>query len=121
CYKVEKGLLRFSTLFDFHPMDCWALTKDGKYKGVSVHGQGPSGYHARGAVRLWGPQRWPAKGLWLWHKRRLSRWYGLSQLYGAWLPWRRLAAKDGAEEVQDGAFYRLGYQGPLVRFNPNDF
>jgi hypothetical protein len=62
----------------------------------------------------------PAKGVWYAHCPRYHRWYGQSQLLGAWRPWRRLAWKDGAETVTDGGIYRFAYAGPVVGYPEED-
>jgi hypothetical protein len=62
----------------------------------------------------------PAKGFWFAHRRRYNQWYGHSQLYGAWRPWKRLATQDGAEQVVDGGIYRFAYRGPTVRYPAKD-
>lgn len=120
----DDGLLRFAGLSDLHPLDCWALTRRGHYVGVRLRA-GSGGFASdvtmSGATDLWGAGRWPAKGLWLTHNRRWDRFYGRSQLYGAWRPWRRLAGRDGAEEVIDGGVYRFAYQGPEIRYPAEDF
>src|ERR1700676_3114202 len=102
---------------DFLPLDTTALTHKNRFVGVEVSGV-PD---ARGNVQLWGPARWPAKGFWLTHKRRFNRWYGTSHLAGCWAAWRRLATRDGALEVLDGAMYRLGYRGPTMYYPPEQF
>jgi hypothetical protein len=116
CYQNEKGYLTYKGLQDFHAFDTWALTNKHRYVGVVVQS-----IEGAGKVRLWGPRRWPAKGFWFAHKRRYNRWYGRSQLIGAWRPYRRLATRDGAEEVVDGGFYRFAYRGPIVRFPKEAF
>ena len=77
-------------------MDCWALTQKGEYCGLTV--QGSIGAYSGGSLEkfgpggklyLWGPNRWPAKGLWLHHNLRYNRFYGETQYFGAWKPWRR--------------------------------
>jgi hypothetical protein len=138
-YRWKGGKLNFDTLYPFHPLDSYAVTVRGQYVGCSVHGMGlaPVGVSlplgkvndsveqgaglGSGNFKLWGPGRWPAKGLWLTHNWRWHRWYGRTQLYSAWRPWKRLAGRDCAEEVTDGAFYRCAYRGPEVRYPPEDF
>jgi hypothetical protein len=122
CYKQRRGYMYFDSLIDIHPLDTWAMTAQGRYVGMRVAGvSNLSGDSTGGMYDLWGPGKWPAKGLWLSHRRRWDRYYGRTQLSGAWRPYRRLATPDGAEEVIDGAVYRCGYQGPLVRFPREEF
>lgn len=115
CYGLEKGYLTYSHIYEFSPFDCWALTKNNHYVGVKVQNVMDAAAGG-GSLSLWGPHRWPAKALWLTHNRRFNRWYGRSAVIRAHRPWRRLAIKDAAEEVVDGAFYRFGYRGPVIRY-----
>jgi len=111
-YCDEQGLLQYDSLIDFFPLDVWVRTEKQQYRGISV--QNVEG--AQGKVHLWGPGRWPSKAFWFAHNRRFHRWYGRTQLLGAWRPWRRLAYPDGGEEVIDGGFYRFAYRGPTMRY-----
>lgn len=117
-YTNEDGSLRLDRLQAFHPLDCRVLTTENKYAGIRVVGA------AGRAQELWGPSWLPAKGFWMAHNLRYSRWYGFPQTYPAWRPWRRLAGRDGAEEITDGAVYKYGIQPPVGRYpqeesNPN--
>lgn len=116
-YEYQKGLLGLYNLETFHPLDCWALTVEDNYVGVSVQNIVGSG----GKQSLWGPGEYPAKGFWFAHNRRWDRYYGRSQLYGAWRPWRRLGYRDGAEEVIDGGVYRFAYRGPIMYYPARAF
>lgn len=111
-YKYEKGKLGLHTLDTFHPLDSWALTRDHDYVGVSVINVPDR----KERVTLWAAEDYPAKAFWFSHNRRWDRYYGRSQLYGAWRPWRRLAHRDGAEEVIDAGVYRFAYRGPIMRY-----
>lgn len=115
CYRLENGRLGFDQLIPFGPRDAKPLTRDHMLVGVRVQRVEDNDL---GTVDLWGPGYYPAKGLWFAHKPHYNRWYGRSQLYGAWRPWRRLATRDGGEEIIDGGVYRFAYQGPVVRFPP---
>lgn len=123
----DKGRLDLQQIIDLHPLDCWAVTRKGRYRGLRLKPSGlssmPSGgiLRLQGATDLWGPGKWPARCLWLTHGRRFDRFYGQTQLLGAWRPWMRLAGRDGAEDVLDGGLYRFAYQGPEVRYPPEDF
>ena len=115
-YSDEDGVLKWDILHTFAPMDTYLLTEDFEPVGVrikSVRGK-------PGPVDLWmAGYDTPAKGMWYVHNPRYHPYYGESQLIGAWRPWRRLAYKDGAETTLDGAMYRYGYQGVLMRY-PNE-
>ena len=127
CYREENALLCYESLFDFYPLDVYALTHKNRYCGAAIHniqgGAGTGLYDggAQGVLRLWGPYKYPAKVFWYAHNKRYQRFYGQSQLYAAWRPWRRLAFRDGAEESLDGGFYRYLYAGWEVWFPPEDF
>lgn len=112
----DDGILKWNTLYTFSPLDTYLLTRDHIPVGIrikNVKGQPrPVDLHVAS-------NDCPAKGMWYAHQPRYNSFYGQSQLYAAWRPWRRLASKDGLEMVIDGAIYRLGYQGPLVRY-PNE-
>lgn len=115
-YADEDGLLRLERVEAFLPLDARVLTtRRGDYLGVRVFG-------VKGQSRdLDGPRGWrPAKAFWHAHRRRYDRWYGWPRLYPAWRPWRRLAGRDGAEDVVDGGVYRFAFQPPLGRYPPED-
>lgn len=111
-YTSENGYLTFQHMDGLSPFDCWALTRNHHYAGVSVNNV-PG---AEGKALLWGPSKWPAKGFWFAHNKRWNKWYGRSQLLCAWRPWRRVGGRDGLEECLDGAWYRFGYRGPVIRY-----
>lgn len=121
-YAQEQGLLCWSGLLDFSPRDTFVLTQNQKPVGVRVKGVTvPQGENKTPPIDLWLASRdIPAKGLWYAHNPRYNRYYGQSQLLGAWKPYRRLASKDAAETVLDGGFYRLAFSGPLVRYPEKD-
>ena len=123
-YRLKKGYLYYDTVANAHPLDCWALTHKGRYVGFSVTSSTGSIKNSSYEIdkALWGPYTaLPPKGLWIVHNKRWDRYYGISQLYPAWIPYRRLASRNGAIEVVDGGIYRLAYQGPIVRYPPEDF
>ncbi len=116
-YEVCDGYLSIDRLDDFHAGDVTALTDDcDRFAGVRV-----KPVRGKGAVDLWAASPiCPAKGFWYAHNRHWNRWYGRTQFYGAWRPWRRYAYPDGAEDMVGGAYYRLGYRGPMVRYPKGD-
>ena len=123
-YHEVKGLLRYHSMHAFFPLDVWAVTKGKSYRGLNV--QNVLGWNVPsplgGKAFLWGPsKRWPAKALWFTHNRQYDRFYGRSQLYGGWRPFRRLATRDGGEEVADLAFHRFGVGGYTMYYPPAAF
>lgn len=111
-YDREEGPLRLNRLQPFLALDCRVLTRGGELAGVRVKGLGAGSEDVLPAAC--GPR--PAKAFWLGHNLRYSRWYGLPQQYAAWRPWRRLAGRDGAEDIIDGGVYRFAFQPPLGRY-----
>lgn len=113
-YDDSDGAMRLSEMHPKLPLDCRALALSGQYAGVRVKG-------SQKALDLPGPVGpLPAKAFWLAHNRRYSRWYGMPRLYAAWRPWRRLAGRDGAEDIVDGGVYRFAFQPPIGRYPGED-
>jgi hypothetical protein len=131
----ESGMLSWDRLLPFNPRDVFLLTRASRPVGVRVQNvkerpvvdlpnvNAASGLPpAQGFVDLWTASAdVPAKGVWYAHNPRYSQYYGQSQLLGAWRPWRRLAWRDGAEQVIDGGVFRFAYAGPQVRYPEEDF
>lgn len=115
-YKTENGRIIFDGTKIFSPLDVRVLTVRGRYVGVRVNN-----VKGKGVVDLWGPTFGPAKAYWYPHRRKYHQWYGRSQLYSAWRPWRRLASHDGAEQIIDTAVYRFGVRPLIVYYPPEDF
>ena len=123
-YRLEDGLLEWDSLDHFSPRDTFLLTQAKIPVGVRIKNitqPSPESPIKHGRVDLWmASEDVPAKGLWYAHEPRYSKWYGQSQLIGAWRPWRRLAWKDGAETVIDTGVYRFAFAGPQVRYPDED-
>lgn len=128
-YKESNGLLVWSHMKCFHPSDGFILTCKGQSVGIRVKNirdteLGIEREHFSknvGTVDLWfASDRIPAKAAWYAHRPRFNQHYGRSQYFGAWRPWRRLAWRDGFEQVVDAAVYRAGYRGPIVRHPSED-
>ena len=115
-YDVEDGAMKWKGLRSFSPCDTFILTQDYKPIGVRV-----KKIQNKGEIDLWlASQDVPAKALWYAHEPRYSSYYGVTQLLGAWRPWRRLAWKDAAETVLDTGVYRYAFAGPIGRYPEND-
>lgn len=110
----DDGRLAFDTFLTYHPRDVRVLTRGGKYMGIRVSGVPGS----KGAVDLWGPSVGLAKAFWYAHRAQFGRMFGRSQILGAWRPWRKLASKDGGEDVIEMAVYRFGIRGPVAKYPP---
>lgn len=130
-YREIDGFMTWSYLKPFHPNDAFVLTLAHNPVGIKIKNirdvdskvqrelQGDEHNimtHSSGAINLWfASESIPAKAAWYPHRPRFNHLYGRSQLTGAWRPWRRLAWRDGVEQVIDAAIYRAGYRGPIVR------
>lgn len=113
-YKEVSGMLVWSHMKDFHPNDSYILTMNYQPIGVRV-----KNIREKGQTDLWlASEAIPAKACWYVHRPKFNKFYGRSQYMGAWRPWRRLAWRDGVEQVVDAAIYRAGYRGPIVRHPP---
>jgi len=115
-YEFRNDLLCWKECLQFSPRDVYLLTQEHKPVGVRV-----KNVAEKGDVDLWtATEDVPAKGLWYGHNPRHNRYYGQSQILGAWRPWRRLAWKDAAETVTDTGVYRFAYAGPVVYYPDED-
>lgn len=112
-YTSEEGPLRIDYLKPFAGLSALPLVRGKDYYGVRARSN-------LGVTDLPGPSWMPAKGFWHAHNTRYSRLFGFPQLYPAWRPWRRLAGRDGAEDIIDGAVYRFGVGSPVGRYPMRD-
>lgn len=119
-YENVDGLWQLKELHSFSPLDTNVLMHQNEIVGVRVRGiDDPE--TKKGSVDLPAAEDdVPAKGLWYSHASRYGSPYGWTQLYGGHWPWRRLAGRDGLEDVLEAAFYRQGYQGPQGWYPPGD-
>lgn len=115
-YDDADGVLKWERLETFSPRDTWLLTQDFEPIGIRVKNVAGSSKD----LDIWmAGEEVPAKAMWYAHCPRFQKFYGQSQLMGAWRPWRRLAWKDGAEYVLDMAMYRFGVGAFIARY-PNE-
>ena len=135
-YKEVNGFMCWSHIKGFMSNDATVLSLNHDPIGIRVKGinrvafaDGTDGYHDGesankpniGTIDLWFASKTiPAKAAWYPHRPRPGQLYGGSQLKGGWRPWRRLAWRDGVEQVIDAAIYRAGYRGPIVRHPQED-
>lgn len=115
-YEEVDGMMEWNGLNHFSPADTFLLTQGSVPVGVRV-----KSIKDKPPVDLWmASSQVPAKGMWYVHNPRYNLFYGQSQLFGAWRPWRRLAWKDGAETVIDTGVYRFAFCGPVIGFPDED-
>lgn len=136
-YREVNGYMTWSHVKGFHPNDSYVLTLNSTAVGTRIKNirdridgttvdesnpdSGVASHRAAGTVDLWfASDLVPAKAAWYPHRPIFNQLYGRSQLYSAWRPWRRLAWRDGVEQVIDAAIYRAGYRGPIVRHPQED-
>jgi hypothetical protein len=118
-FSEESGQLRWEDLIQFSPRDTYMLTHESRPIGCRIKNitEITNERAPNGQVDLWFASKdVPAKALWYAHDPRYHHYYGQSQLFGAWRPWRRLAWKDGAETVIDMGVYRFAFPGPIIRY-----
>jgi hypothetical protein len=115
-YDDVDGLLSWNGMNHFSPADTFLLTQGSIPVGVRV-----KHVKDKGPVDLWmASGSVPSKAMWYAHNPRWNLFYGQSQLFGAWRPWRRLAWKDGAESTIDMGVYRHAFAGPIVYYPEED-
>ncbi len=108
-YGLEGGKETVCEFHDFSPRDTEPLVAGNSVVGVQVKNV------PTGTKQLSGSRKgFPAKGYWYAHRPRYGQHYGRSQIRRAWKPWRRLTARDGAEETFDIAVYRYGTGNVIV-------
>lgn len=122
-YGVRDGLVCVDDLIDFHALTTTVLTRNRKYAGFRlkhVEGAQTSYIDLPGPIAPtgWGDPGIPGKAVWAVHQPRYNPWYGLTQLYGAWKPWRRLEGRQGAVEITDHGVYRWAMKPPIGRVPP---
>lgn len=113
-YVEDRGLMSLKDILVAAPRDVSPLSMHGKAVGVRMRNINA------GQVNLWlGSDTIPAKGFWHAHKKQYGRFYGRSQMLTAWRPWKRLAGRDGTEELGDLGTYRFALGNWLIRY-PNE-
>lgn len=115
-YKEIQGMMVWSHMKCFHPLDGFILTLDYQPIGIRVKGLKnhiPINMH-------FASESIPAKGSWYAHRPLDNSFYGRTQLVGGWRPWRRLGWRDALEQIIDAATYRAGYKGPVVKHPPGE-
>lgn len=120
-YADEDGALRLAAFDPFAGLDCYPLIAGSRYMGIRLRRADHVKGDPKGRNELWGPTpSIPAKGWWHAPNRKFSRWYGVPRLYAAWRPWRRLAGRDGAEDIVDGGIFRFAFMPFIGRFPDED-
>lgn len=113
-YEIRNGLINFDTLKDLHPLDCRALTREGKLVGATVRNVPTK--TGKKKVELSG-----ARSLWTVHSREVHPWYGRSRLFGAYLPWLECWSEGGFRDSRRLFFYKYAYTGAIGYYPNQDF
>ncbi len=104
-YDVQDGLMVQSLIETFNPRDADPALDPKTRKPCEIQVQNTE----EGTTKLWAwRDNFPNKGFWYSHLARRGQRRGQSQIWSAYRPWLRLTGRDGAEELIDLGFYRLG-------------
>jgi len=118
-YEVRQGRVMYKELKPLYPTDCRAIqtVATGNLAGAVVRsnasrqGQG----QIDGQIVLGGP-----KCLWSVHNRDYHPWYGLSRLYGAFLPWLEKWNDGGFRDIRRLGYYKQAYDGGMMEHPPGE-
>lgn len=106
-FRMSDGLVSFNALKTIHPRDLKIITLDGEKAGMSVSGV----KNRKQRVYLGGP-----KGLWHVHGREENPWYGMSRLFGAFIPWLEFYEDGGAKDVRRLYYHKYAFSGDVGYF-----
>lgn len=107
-YREKDGLVQIDTFRDFHTPDVKPVVKDGTAIGMTVRNPG-----AQQDVYLGFP-----KSILHLHWRERNRFYGLSRLFGAHVPWWEIWSDGGYRDIRRLWFYKNAYEGGILRHPP---
>lgn len=122
-YEVQEGKMTFASLDEFRAWDVRPAFRKVDYAGIRVENIHPAHVESvpgivgvyPGHVDLCGPDEGPAKAFWMLHNKRHHPWFGFTQYFGAWRPWRFLAGRDACEANINAAVYRVSVPPLIVR------
>lgn len=109
-YREIDGLIHFDELRDFHSPDVRVVVKDGEPVGVELR-------NSRGGIAAPVYLGFPKAFLHI-HWRERSRYYGLSRLYSAHVPWWESWTEGGYRDVRRLWFYKNAFEGGTMRHPP---
>tara|TARA_R110000868_G_scaffold32763_8_gene119502 strand:+ start:655 stop:1968 length:1314 start_codon:yes stop_codon:yes gene_type:complete len=118
-YEVRKGAVFYKELKPLYPTDCKAIQSvaTGNLAGavVKVNGSRNGMGSVDGQIVLGGP-----KCLWSVHNRDYHPWYGLSRLFGAFLPWLEKWNDGGFRDIRRLGYYKQAYDGGTMEHPPGE-
>lgn len=107
-WKRVDGLFQFDRLKNLHSLDCRCWTIDGKIMGASV-----KNVPGMKDCKLIGP-----KCFWHIHDREAHTYYGLSRLYGAFVPWNDKYGDGGHRDSEKLWMRKYAYDGGILYHPP---
>ena len=122
-YEFKNGKVVFDRLDPIHPRDVEPYTYRGELSYIRVQNltsrDGDDldertldrGYAVLDAASV----TVPAKGFWVTHDAKYSRWYGRPLMMPSWWPWRCKTMPDGAMQTAFTAYYKHAFMGMVVR------
>ena len=113
-YEVRNGLVHFSHLRRFNPLDCHPYIKDGSIKGAVVKSRGSRGNRKSGTAFYIGIP----KLLWHVQGRQWDEYFGRSRLASAYRPWLEKEGDGGAVDIRELYFYKNSFQGEILYHPP---
>ena len=116
-YEVEKGRVQFKTLRDLDSSDVNVVTTQGKFQGILVRNSrfSSTGGKSRAQHKIFigGPKAFLHV-----HQRERNPWYGLSRLFGAFVPWWEQWSDGGYRDIRRLWFYKNAYEGGTMYHPP---
>ena len=115
-YKVDEGRIMFDTLRDLDPPDINVVTSRGRLQGITVrNSKFTSGkdFRSRQRVFVGGPKAFLHV-----HQRERNPWYGLSRLFGSFVPWWEQWSDGGYRDIRRLWFYKNAYEGGVMYHPP---
>jgi hypothetical protein len=109
-YREKDGLVHFDELRDFDSPDCTVILHEGNAVGLKIRNTTADGPPENPEVYLGFP-----KAMLQTHWRERRRWYGLSRLYGAHIPWWETWGDGGYRDIRRLWFYKNAFDGGTIR------
>lgn len=107
-YREKDGLVHFDELRDFYSPDVRVVVAKGEPTGILV----------RNGVNQHQAYLGFPKSMLHVHWRERNRFYGLSRLYGAHVPWHEIWSDGGYRDIRRLWFYKNAYEGGTIRHPP---
>jgi hypothetical protein len=104
-YREVDGYVQFDELNDFYSPDVRVVAHNGEPVGVYVKSGQDSKEFYLGAPKVMMHVHW----------RERNKWYGLSRLYGAHVPWYEIWSDGGFRDIRRLWYYKNSYEGGTMR------